>query len=934
MKDYKDTLNLPDTGFPMKANLPNREPPILEQWSKGDLYQKIRKQRKGSNSFLLLDGPPYANGKIHIGHVVNKVLKDIVIKSKTLSGFDAPYVPGWDCHGLPIEHQVEKKKGKVGSKLNANQFRKACREFALKQVSEQRDDFIRLGVLGQWQNPYLTLNKSYEAEQIRAFAKIVENDHLVYGHKPVHWCLDCKSALAEAEVVYQDKESIAIDVRFKVSDVDEFYSRVGLNQPKTNRSVCVPIWTTTPWTLPANQAVVLGNDLDYILVAADTGQGLDYFVVAQGLEESIHDRWQPSNWETIGSIDPENLEGLLLDHPFYDRRVPILLGNHVTLEAGTGSVHTAPAHGHDDFIIGQEHGLPLDNPVNAVGVYSESTELFAGEHVYKVEPSIIEALEKDSNLIHYENLQHSYPHCWRHKTPLIFRATPQWFISMDNKDFRSSCLEAIKKIEWMPDWGQDRIKGMVEGRPDWCISRQRFWGVPIPLFIHKETEALHPNTIDLLHQVAQKIETDGIDGWFESRAEEFIGSDAEEYMKSNDIMDVWMDSGFAHHAVAKDQDDVYFPADLYLEGSDQHRGWFQSSLLTSVAMHEKAPYQQVLTHGFVVDELGKKMSKSLGNVIAPQTVINNLGADILRLWVASTDSSSEMNISDQILKRNSDAYRRIRNTARFLLSNLDDFDPQKEELPADALLALDQWVIGRLHEIQSTILNHYENYSFHKVSQCLHNFCVVDMGGFYLDVIKDRLYTTPANCHARKSAQTALYHTAESMVRWIAPIISFTAEEIWQFLPGSRTESVFLSDWHQLPENPSTKIDWQGIDVVQGVASKALEVARDQSVIGSSLDAHIVFYAEGEMAALLNSFGEELHFLFITSEATVESMDNLPKDAIQGDGIAARVVQSEHQKCIRCWHRDPLVSQSKDHPELCPRCIGNIHGDGETRLYF
>ena len=934
MTDYKETLNLPDTGFAMKASLPNREPSLLERWNENNLYLKIRKQQAGKEKFLLLDGPPYANGKIHIGHAVNKVLKDIVIKSKTLSGFDAPYLPGWDCHGLPIEHQVEKRKGKMGSKLDAVQYREACRNYALQQVSEQRDDFIRLGILGEWEKPYLTLDRNYEAEQIRAFATIVRNGHLIYGHKPVHWCLECKSALAEAEVEYKDKESSAVDVRFRIIDAKDFLARTGLTLDQTDHSIYLPIWTTTLWTLPANQAVVLGKDLNYLLVATEFNQEPYLVIVSEGLQESIRDRWQAEKWDAIGSVDPTDLEGLQLQHPFYERQVPILTGDYVTLEAGTGAVHTAPAHGHDDFIIGQKNDLPLENPVDDFGIFTPSTEYFSGQHVFKAESSITQKLEENNNLIHQQPFIHSYPHCWRHKTPLIFRATPQWFISMDQMDFRAKCLAAIESVEWMPDWGKERIQGMIESRPDWCISRQRFWGVPIPLFIQKETESLHPDTIDLLHQIADKVEEDGIDGWFSASTEDFLDKDASEYYKTTDTMDVWMDSGLAHFAVSQNHTNVDFPADLYLEGSDQHRGWFQSSLLTSVAMHSQAPYKQVLTHGFTVDETGKKMSKSLGNVVAPQAVINNLGADILRLWAASTDYSSEMSISDQILKRNSDAYRRIRNTLRFLLGNLNDFDPNEDLLPVNELLTLDQWVVDRLHEVQAKILEDYDLYAFHRVSQSLHNFCVVDMGGFYLDVIKDRLYTTEKHSHARKSAQTILYHIAESMVHWIAPILSFTADEVWQFLPGDRAESVFLSEWHQLPKKADIDVDWSMIDVVQQTVAKALEAGRNEGIIGSSLDANITIYADDELADLLASFGKELHFLFITSDATLASADSIPEDSVKVDGIAVSILKSNHQKCIRCWHREESVGQSSDHPELCTRCIGNITGRGELRLHF
>ena len=934
MTNYKETLNLPDTGFPMKASLPNREPSLLKQWDENNLYQKIRQQQAGKEKFLLLDGPPYANGKIHIGHAVNKVLKDVVIKSKTLSGLDAPYLPGWDCHGLPIEHQVEKKKGKVGSKLDASQYREACRGYALKQVSEQRDDFIRLGILGQWEKPYLTLDRHYEAEQIRAFAAIVKNGHLIYGHKPVHWCLDCKSALAEAEVEYKDKESSSVDVQFRIIDTHDFLTRTGLNLDQTDLPIYLPIWTTTLWTLPGNQAVVLGEDLNYLLIATQSNQGSHCVIVAEGLQESIRDRWQAEKWDIIGSVNPSDLEGLQLQHPFYERQVPTLTGDFVTLEAGTGAVHTAPAHGHDDFIIGQKNDLPLENPVDDFGIYTSSTEYFSGQHVFKVDANVIKKLEENNNLIHQQPFTHSYPHCWRHKTPLIFRATPQWFISMDQMNFRTACLQAIETVEWMPDWGKERIQGMIESRPDWCISRQRFWGVPIPLFIHKETESLHPNTVDLLHQVAKKVEVHGIDGWFTASTEDFLGEEASEYNKMTDTMDVWMDSGLAHYAVSQNHADIHFPADLYLEGSDQHRGWFQSSLLTSVAMNAKPPYKQVLTHGFTVDENGKKMSKSVGNVIAPQTVINTLGADILRLWAASSDYSSEMSISDQILKQNSDTYRRIRNTARFLLGNLNDFDPTEDLLPVNELLTLDQWAINLLHEVQAKIFQDYHAYAFHRVSQSLHHFCVVDMGGFYLDVIKDRLYTTEADSLARKSAQTVLYHTAESMVRWIAPILSFTADEFWQFLPGNRAESVFLSEWYELPEKVDSGVNWSVVDFVQKIVAKALETARDEGVIGSSLDASITLYAKDELFELFASFGAELHFLFITSDATLASDDNLPEGTIKANGVAVSVLKSKHKKCIRCWHKDKSVGQSSEHPELCIRCTGNVTGEGEVRLHF
>ena len=933
MTDYKETLNLPGTSFPMKANLPQREPDLLNLWNKSNLYKKIRKQQAGKEKFLLLDGPPYANGNIHIGHAVNKVLKDMVIKSKTLSDYDAPYVPGWDCHGLPIEHQVEKKKGKVGSKINASDFREACRDYAEKQVKQQKEDFIRLGILGQWDDPYLTSDKKYEAEQIRAFSKIIDNGHLEYGFKPVHWCLDCKSALAEAEVEYQDKESISIDALFVVSDRSSFMDKALINLTNKEADIAIPIWTTTPWTLPANQAVVLGEKIKYSLVETKLNNQVIYLLMADDLIESVCNRYDLQQWEKLDTIDPNAIKGNLLKHPFYDKQVPLLVGDYVTTDSGTGAVHTAPAHGHDDFMMGKKFSLSLESPVSAHGVYEEGTEFFSGHHISKVDELIVKKLEENKTLANSQKFKHSYPHCWRHKTPLIFRATRQWFIGMEREDFRENCLQAIKEVEWFPNWGEERIKGMILGRPDWCISRQRYWGVPIPLFIHKETKELHPETNSLLKVIADRIEKEGINAWFDTDIKEFINDDANEYIKSSDTMDVWMDSGLAHHAVDVNFECIEPIADLYLEGSDQHRGWFQSSLLTSVAMHSRAPYKQVLTHGFTVDESGKKMSKSEGNVVAPQTVINNLGADILRLWAASTDYSKEMNISEQILKRNSDAYRRIRNTARFLLSNLSDFCPDKEMVQHEDLLLLDQWVLNRLIEIDEGIKKDYDNYAFHRIAQTLHNFCVVDMGGFYLDVIKDRLYTMQKDSLGRKSAQTLLYYISELLVRWISPILSYTSEEIWKLLPGKREESIFLTQWYQLSKI-DIKSEWKKIQDINEAVSKSLEISRDQNIIGSSLDAELILYLDQGMEDFLKPFSDELHFLFITSSVELKKLSEAPMDATKGEGFAAMVESADQNKCNRCWHKNKTVGKSKTHLELCSRCEGNISEDGESRSYF
>ena len=937
MTDYKDTLNLPNTTFPMRAGLAQREPKMAEQWREQNFYGQIRAKAKGREKFVLVDGPPYANGEIHTGHAVNKVLKDIIVKSRTLAGYDAPYVPGWDCHGLPIELQVEKKKGKVGEKLDAAGFRQACREFALRQVDVQRNDFIRMGVLGDWDQPYLTLDPAFEAEQLRAFAEIVANGHLYRGYKPVHWCLDCRSALAEAEVEYQDKNSAAIDVRFIVSDPAAFYARLAAKPELAGANelpLSVPIWTTTAWTLPANQAVAVGADITYVLVEFEANGGHERLVLAQDLADSALARYGAAKGAVLAEFPGAILAGIALQHPFYDRQVPVILGDFVTLEAGTGAVHTAPGHGHDDFAAGVANDLPLHNPVDGRGVYLPDTERFGGTHVYKANDEIIKLLSEQGKLLHQEQVEHSYPHCWRHKTPIIFRATPQWFIGLDQNGLRASTLDAITGVEWIPDWGQQRIEGMVAGRPDWCISRQRVWGVPIPLFTHRESGELHPDTPRLLEAVAERVAAGGIDAWFDMPAEELLGNDAADYEKVPDTMDVWMDSGVVHHCLSRMRPEIGDPVDLYLEGSDQHRGWFQSSLLTSVAMHGRAPYRQVLTHGFVVDDKGHKMSKSLGNDLGgPQKIMNTLGADILRLWIAATDYRGEMNISDEILKRMGDSYRRMRNTARFLLGNLHGFNPETDLLAADDMVALDRWAVHRAVELQSSIEAAYTAYSFHRVYQQLHNFCVVDMGGFYLDIIKDRLYTTGTDSHPRRSAQSAMYYIGEAMVRWFAPILSFTAEEIWSLLPGKRDASVFLSTFYELPEPQDLVADWDTLILVRDTVSKALEAAREAGNIGSGLEADVTVYADGEVRAALEQLTHELRFVFITSEATVQPASERAADAAEGDAFWVAVTPSEHPKCIRCWHRRADVGSVKAHPEICARCAGNVDGPGETRVY-
>ncbi len=933
MTDYKDTLNLPKTAFPMRANLAQREPKMLADWTANDLYGELRRRGAGHEKFVLCDGPPYANGQIHLGHAVNKVLKDIIVKSKTLSGFDAPYIPGWDCHGLPIELQVEKKKGKVGVKLNASEFRAACRAYALKQVDTQREDFKRLGVLGDWDRPYLTMDPAFEAEQVRGFGRIIENGHVQRGYKPVHWCLDCGSALAEAEVEYQDKTSTAIDVRFSIVDSAAFYAAVGMDGEDAGVPVSVPIWTTTPWTLPANQAVALGPELEYELIEATIDGNVERLVLAGGLVESALLRYQAQNVRHLTTLPGSALQGLQLAHPFDPRQVPIILTDYVTLEAGTGAVHTAPGHGHDDFSAGVANDLPLDNPVDGRGVYIEGTNLFGGTHIYKANDTIVTTLTEGGKLLCVEKVEHSYPHCWRHDTPVIFRATPQWFISLEKNNLRAASLAEIDKVEWIPSWGKQRIEGMVSGRPDWCISRQRTWGVPIPLFTHRETDEMHPDTPRLIQEVADRMEAAGIDAWFDLDPADLLGDDADQYQKATDTMDVWMDSGMVHHYLSSCRDEIETPADLYLEGSDQHRGWFQSSLLTSVAMHGVAPYRQALTHGFTVDDKGRKMSKRLGNQVVPQKVINALGADVLRLWVAATDSSGEMYVSDEILKRTSDSYRRIRNTARFLLGNLHGFDPQVNAVAADELVDLDRWAIDRAAQLQKSIVAAYDKYEFHTLFQELHNFCVVDMGGFYLDIIKDRLYTTGADSRPRRSAQTAMMHIAEALVRWIAPILSFTAEEIWRELPGDRDASVLFSTWYECPETSGHKADWSRLIEVCEPVSKALEDLRESGAIGSGLEAQIQIFADAELRKTLEQLGDELRFVFITSAATVHALDEKPAEAVDAGGYAIHVSAVQHDKCTRCWHRCDDIGSVAGHPEICGRCADNVDGDGEQRVF-
>ncbi|MDR3477515.1 MAG: isoleucine--tRNA ligase [Gammaproteobacteria bacterium] len=936
MSDYKSTLNLPRTDFPMKANLAQREPEIIKKWEEMNLYQKIREQNKGLPHFILLDGPIYANGHIHMGHALNRTLKDIVVKAKTFSGFDAPFIPGWDCHGLPIELNVEKKIGKSGHKVTAEAFRKACREYADSFIAIQRDEFKRLGLQADWARLYTTMDFSFEADIIRSLAEVVKNGHLQKGYKPVYWCLDCGSALAEAEVEYADKVSSAIDVSFQVVDTAEFLKRFE-NAEKGAGSIAIPIWTTTPWTLPANQAVALNPELDYVLVEVDAGSQL---VIAEQLLETVMLRFGHEKYRVLGKVKGKALEGVQLQHPFYSRVVPVILGEHVTVESGTGAVHTAPAHGVDDYQVGKRYNLPIENPVGDDGCFIATTELFAGLHVNKANERIIEVLREKNVLLHFAKLTHSYPHCWRHKTPLIFRSTPQWFISMDKQGLRAEAMKSIDRVEWIPDWGKSRIASMIENRPDWCISRQRTWGVPIALFIHTETDEIHPNTIEIMEKVANLVAKAGVDAWYTLDPKDILGDDAKHYKKCTDILDVWFDSGVTHECVLKKWPELDFPADLYLEGSDQHRGWFQSSLLTSIAINGHEPFKTVLTHGYVVDGQGRKMSKSIGNVVAPDKIIQTLGADVLRLWVSSIDYRSEITVSDEILTRNSETYRRLRNTARFFLANLDGFDPEKHLVKPDEMLALDRWAVDRTRQFQEEILKAYDAYQFHIIYQKIHHFCAIDMGSFYLDIIKDRQYTTQTNSLARRSAQTAMFHIIESLVRWMAPILSFTAEEIWQYIPGKRNESVFLNRWYTDLQAMDANAEmnqayWEKMQLIRNAVNKEIENQRNAGLIGSALEADVKLYCEPALKQQVDLLGNDLRFVLITSGAEVLLAGNNTADLVATEvpGLWLKVTPLTFAKCERCWHRLADVGRDVKHPGLCGRCIVNVDGAGEVRLY-
>ena len=931
-QDSKYKLNLPETSFPMRGDLAKREPAWLKEWQDKKLYQRIRQARAGAKKFILHDGPPYANGDIHIGHAVNKILKDIIVKSKTMSGFDAPYVPGWDCHGLPIELMVEKTHGK---EIAPAKFRELCREYAKEQVERQKKDFVRLGVLGDWDHPYLTMDFKTEADIMRALGDIYKNGYLYQGSKPVHWCVDCGSALAEAEVEYEDVNSPAIDVGFKVVDKAALSKVFGV---EVSADVYAVIWTTTPWTLPANQAVSVHPEFDYDLIHTSKG----CLILGHDLAQATLARYGEEGAKTLASCQGSALKNLQLNHPFDKRQVPIICGEHVTTDAGTGLVHTAAAHGNDDWLV-MRANFPNEKPrvlIGADGKFfsSDLVELEAIRGLSRQDANkvILNLMQENGSLIASARLNHSFPHCWRHKTPLMQLATHQWFIGMNETDVTGKSLReyantAVDQTEFFPSWGRARLEAMIKNRPDWCVSRQRNWGVPMPLFVHKETGEPHPQTADLLEQAALLTEQTGVEAWFSLDGAAFLAkhapANAAQYKKVTDTLDVWFDSGSTHAAVLKRRPELQHPADLYLEGSDQHRGWFQSSLLTGCAIDGKAPYKALLTHGFVVDGAGHKMSKSKGNVVAPQKVMDTYGADILRLWVASTDYSGELTISDEILKRVAESYRRIRNTLRFLMANLADFDASKDLLPAEQWLEIDRYALALTEQLQTEILADYERYEFHLAVQKFVAFCSEDLGSFYLDILKDRLYTTGEKSHARRAAQSTLYHITQAMMRLMAPILSFTANEVWQTLGLDKHATVFEELWYDLPAHGLSAAqitDWESIIHVRALANKAIEEKRSLGEVGSSLQAEITIAVDSPAYDALARMEDALRYIFITSQAKVEK---------QAGALSFKVAASKHAKCERCWHYREDVGADAEHPSICARCVSNLFGQGEKRTY-
>jgi isoleucyl-tRNA synthetase len=926
--EYRQTLNLPKTEFPMKANLAKREPEILKEWEGTQLYHQLCDQTKGRPRYILHDGPPYANGRIHIGTALNKILKDFIIKSKTMAGFASPYVPGWDCHGLPVEHEVEKSLGAKKKELSIVEVRKRCREYALKFIDIQREEFKRLGVLGEWENPYLTMKYDYQATIVREFGKFLLNGSVYKGKKPVHWCPTCRTALAEAEVKYEDHRSPSVYVKFKmVSDIGSLFPSL------KGKPVYVIIWTTTPWTLPANLAIALHPEFTYVAVEV----GGEIYILAEGLLEGSMKKFGIQNYRVVEKFPGVKLEKLTCRHPFLERDSLLILAPYVTLEAGTGCVHTAPGHGQEDYESGVLYGLDVYSPVDDDGRFTPEVPFFAGQFVFDANPAVVRKLKEVGALLKEEVMVHSYPHCWRTNNPIIFRATEQWFISMEKNDLRSKALRSINEVTWIPPWGRDRIYGMIENRPDWCVSRQRAWGIPITVFYCSGCKQRLASE-ETIEQVARLFEEKGADVWFAEEAEHLLPTGTTcaqcggtQFTKETDILDVWFDSGVSHAAVLEKRPALGSPASLYLEGSDQHRGWFHSSLLTSIGTRDRAPYGSVLTHGFVVDGEGKKMSKSAGNVIAPEEVISKLGADVLRLWVAAEDYKDDIKISNEILKRLADAYFRIRNTYRFLVGNLYDFTPEKDRLPYPDLMEMDRWALHRLQKLISRVREGYESFEFHVVYHSVQNFCAVEMSALYFDILKDRLYTFPASSAGRRSAQTVLYEILKALTTLMAPVLSFTAEEVWKYIPAEadRPASVHLAPFPEVRNDyvdESLNTRWEQIWEIRAVVTKALEEARKEKGIGLSLDAQVHLYLSDKRYAFLKPYENDLKAIFIVSSAILFREEGaVVRQGEETAGVRVDVLRAEGKKCERCWNYDVSVGQQPEHATICGRCVAAIN---------
>ena len=927
--DYKKTLNLPVTKFPMKASLVRREPEQLAAWEESCLYDKIRTESKGRKSFILHDGPPYANGNIHMGTALNKILKDIIIRSKQMSGFNAVYVPGWDCHGLPVEHNVDKELGLKKKEISHGEFRRLCRSYAEKYIDIQREEFKRLGVMGEWGNPYLTMNYEYEAIIARECGKFALEGSLFRSKKPIYWCCSCKTALAEAEIEYKDEPSPSIFVKFALKD------NLGLEIPVlADKKVFVVIWTTTPWTIPANLAVALHPD--FVYAAVDTGEG-EVFILARDLVEGCMKSFGLSDFSILAEIEAGMLEGKQCFHPLYNRESLIILGSHVTLDAGTGCVHTAPGHGQEDYEAGLLYGLDVYSPVDDRGCFTDEVEFFNGQFVFKADREIVARLGETGALIKEETIEHSYPHCWRCKKPVIFRATPQWFIPMDNTGLRKKALEEIDRVNWIPRWGRDRIYGMIENRPDWCVSRQRAWGVPIAILYCDKCGEIYINQ-EVIDHVYALFKEHGADIWFKKDAKELLPHDAvcgkcgnDTFIKETDILDVWFDSGVSHAAVLEQRSDLKWPADLYLEGSDQHRGWFHSSLLTAVGTRGAAPYKSVLTHGFVVDAKGKKMSKSIGNVIAPEKIINQYGAEILRLWVSASDYKDDIRISDNILKQLSDAYKKIRNTCKFMLSNLYDFDPEKDSVLYESMPDIDRYALHSLQKLIEKTTRAYDRFEFHTIYHALYNYCTLDLSAFYLDILKDRLYTSPPKSVGRRSAQTVMHIMIDAVSKVMAPILSFTAEEIWKYMPERKDKetSIHLASLPVVNEelkDEELAQKWELLLKVRGEVAKALEQARTAKLIGHPLDALVAISANKDLYNDLYPYTEDLKSIFIVSQVSLIKEETLSGAYKSNDieGLLILVEPAAGDKCERCWMHDTSVGTSPQHPTICNRCEENI----------